>query len=86
MWISNKRLIQYGEKGYGKNYNSPKINGKCLTLMQNMYTNVKSREVANDKSSIFSCKQGVKQGENLSIFLFSIFFERPQCIFDNKAS
>ena len=51
-----------------------KINGKCSTLIQNMYNNIKSRVVANDKSSIlFPCIQGVRQGENLSPFLFSIF-------------
>ena len=39
-----------------------------------MYNNIKSRVVANDKLSIFfPCKQGVRQGENLSPFLFSIF-------------
>ena len=51
-----------------------KINGKCLTLIQNVYNNVKSRVVANDKSPIFfPCIQGVRQGENLSPFLFSKF-------------
>ena len=30
-----------------------KINGQCLTLIQNMYNNIKSRVVANDKSSMF---------------------------------
>ena len=39
-----------------------------------MYNNIKSRVVANDKSSVFfPCIQGVRQGENLSPFLFSIF-------------
>ena len=50
-----------------------KINGKCLTLIKNMYINIKSSIVANNKSSIFfPCIQGVRQGENLSPFLFSI--------------
>ena len=50
------------------------INGKCLILIQNMYKNIKSRVVSNDESSIFfPCTQGVRQGENLSPFLFSIF-------------
>ena len=61
-----------------------KINGKCLTLIQNMYNNIKSRVVANDKSSIFfPCIQGVRQGENLSPFLFSIFLNDLNA---NKAS
>ena len=50
------------------------INGKCLTLLQNMYKNIKSNVTVNNNSSaFFPCQTGVRQGENLSPFLFSIF-------------
>ena len=39
-----------------------------------MYDNIKSCIVSNDqKSDFFACMKGVRQGENLSPFLFSIF-------------
>ena len=39
-----------------------------------MYQNIKSCVSLNDKSSsYFTCKSGVRQGENLSPILFSIF-------------
>ncbi|MES9881290.1 MAG: reverse transcriptase family protein [Sedimenticola sp.] len=50
------------------------INGKCLTLIKNMYNNIKSCVLANgNKSSFFSCNIGVRQGENLSPLLFSLY-------------
>ena len=50
------------------------INGKCFNLIHNMYKNVKSKISTNEGSSnFFSCNVGVRQGENLSPFLFSIF-------------
>ncbi|MCG8110258.1 MAG: reverse transcriptase family protein, partial [Candidatus Thiodiazotropha taylori] len=54
-----------------KRYN---INGKCHNLIQNLYNNIKSRIYTSDgTSAFFPCTQGVRQGENLSPFLFSIF-------------
>ncbi|MEW8547740.1 MAG: reverse transcriptase domain-containing protein, partial [Candidatus Thiodiazotropha sp.] len=51
-----------------------RINGKCLTLLQNMYKNIKSNiTVDNNSSAFFLCQTGVRQGENISPFLFSIF-------------
>ena len=50
------------------------INGKCFRLIQNMYQNIKSRVKCARGTSAFSpCRIGVRQGENLSPFLFSIF-------------
>ena len=50
------------------------INGKCYNVVRSMYRNVKSCVSVNDKSSnFFSCNIGVRQGENLSPLLFSIF-------------
>ena len=50
------------------------INGKCLTIIQNLYKDIKSQIIANGASSAyFLCLNGVRQGENLSPILFSIF-------------
>ena len=44
-----------------------------------MYNNIKSRVTTNAGSSeFFSCNVGVRQGENLSLFLFSIFLNDLQ--------
>ena len=51
-----------------------KIHGKCFNFIQNMYNNIKSQVTTNEGSSnFFNCRVGVRQGENLSPFLFSIF-------------
>ena len=54
-----------------QNYN---INGKCLRVIQNIYKNVKSKVVTQEgATAYFPCLTGVRQGENLSPFLFSTF-------------
>ena len=51
-----------------------KINGKCFQVIYNMYKNVKSKiRTSEGISQPFECFAGVRQGENLSPFLFSIF-------------
>ena len=50
------------------------INGKCFNVIVNMYNGIKARIKANNCfSECFPCKRGVRQGENLSPFLFSLF-------------
>ena len=50
------------------------INGKIFTIIFNMYENAKSCVKQQTlKSGIFACNMGVRQGENLSPLLFSIF-------------
>ena len=50
------------------------INGKCFKLIQNIYGNIKSNVEANgNMSAFFKCLSGLRQGENMSPFLFSIF-------------
>ena len=50
------------------------VNGKCLKLIQNMYQNIKSRvSTAEGNSVFFPCCKGVRQGENLSPILFSLY-------------
>ena len=50
------------------------INGKFFRIIQNMYSNIQSCVSLNGtKSDLFSCNCGVRQGENLSPILFSLF-------------
>ena len=50
------------------------INGKCFKVIYNMYQNIKSCvRYKNENSDFFPCLSGVRQGENLSPFLFAIF-------------
>lgn len=50
------------------------INGKVLTVIQNLYNGAKSCvKYKNELSEYFNCNVGVRQGENLSPLLFSIF-------------
>ena len=49
-------------------------NSKILQVIYNLYHNAKSYGKSNGKmSDYFSCDVGVRQGENLSPLLFSIF-------------
>ena len=55
------------------------INGKCFNFIHNMYSSIKSKVTTNEGSSqFFLCNVGVRQGENLSPFLFCIFFNDLQ--------
>ena len=49
------------------------INGLVFRVIKNMYTNIKSCVSLNKLSDFFISNMGVRQGENLSPFLFSIF-------------
>ena len=50
------------------------VTGNLLNVIKSIYNNIKSRIVANGaKSNYFSCYTGVRQGENLSQLLFSLF-------------
>ena len=50
------------------------INGKCLRIIQNMYSNIKSCILVNNrKTDFFISNIGVRQDENLSSFLFIMF-------------
>ena len=50
------------------------INGKCYKLIKNLYLNIKSCVTVNgERSMLFPCDIGVRQGENLSPLLFSIY-------------
>ena len=50
------------------------ISGKILTIIKNMYSDIKSCVSLNgDCSTFFYCKNGLRQGKNLSPILFSLF-------------
>ena len=50
------------------------INGKIITVIYNLYNQAKSCVKHNNSiSEFFNCNVGVRQGENLSPLLFSIF-------------
>lgn len=61
------------------------INGKCLRIIQNMYSNIKSCVLVNNcKTDFFISNIGVRQGENLSPFLFSIFLNDLEEFFRSR--
>ena len=50
------------------------IDGKCLRIIKNIYKDVKSCISLNGElSNFFMCEKGIRQGENRSPLLFSIF-------------
>ena len=52
------------------------INGKLLTIIRDMYNNVKTCvRNCNSLSDFFECAVGLKQGEVISPLLFSLFIE-----------
>ena len=52
------------------------INGKLLTIIRDMYNNVKTCvRNCNSLSDFFECAFGLKQGEVISPLLFSLFIE-----------
>ena len=51
-----------------------KIRGKCFNIIYNLYQNIKSCVFVNgETSAFFDCTIGVRQGDNLSPFLFSLY-------------
>ena len=61
------------------------INGKMYNVIFNMYTGIKSRIMYNgEMSEYFSCNIGVRQGENMSPFLFSLYLNDLQQFIEEK--
>ena len=61
------------------------ICGKMITLIKNMYDDAKSCVMVNDNiSDLFSVEVGVRQGENLSPVLFSLFLNDMNTFLNDK--
>ena len=58
------------------------IDGKCLRLIKNMYNNIKSCLIVNgEQTEFFSWNVGLRQGEYLSPFLFSVYLNDLESFF-----
>ena len=72
--ISKGHSIQFGVTVYGKKVLESKIRGKCFNVIYNLYQNIKSCiQINGETSAFFDCNLGVRQGDNLSPFLFSLY-------------
>jgi hypothetical protein len=55
-----------------------------LNVIQNIYKDIKSNIIFNNsKSDYFPCDNGIRQGENLSTFLFAIFLNDLEDFLEN---
>lgn len=54
-----------------------------LNVIQNMYKNIKSN-INISKSDYFPCNNGVRQGENMSPFLFAVFLNDLEIFLQTK--
>ena len=63
------------------------ITGNMFRIIEGMYKDIKSRvKVNNDVSEPFQCYLGVRQGESLSPFLFSLFLNDLESNMLNKGA
>ena len=61
------------------------IDGKMYNTIYNMYQGIKSCVVSNgEKSGFFPCNTGLRQGENLSPFLFSLYLNDIESFLGNS--
>ena len=63
------------------------ITGKCYKVIKSMYNNIKSCVSVNGvMSSFFESNIGVRQGENLSPFLFAVFLNDLELFLSNNGN
>ena len=63
------------------------IDGKILTVVKSMYEHIKSCVSFNgENSTFFQCNNGLRQGENLSPILFSLFVNDMEHYLSNNSS
>ena len=61
------------------------IHGKILNVIKNMYAEIKSCILLNGtQSEYFNCEKGVRQGENLSPLLFSLYLNDLEKFLQSK--
>jgi hypothetical protein len=72
-------------KGLWHKLNAENINGKCFKLIFNMYNSIKTNvKTSEGTSQFFNSLRGVRQGENLSPFLFSIYLNDLEIYLRNR--
>ena len=63
------------------------IRGKVFNVIKSMYDCVKTSVFINgEKSNSFECKLGVRQGESLSPFLFSMYINDMEAVLSNDSN
>ena len=64
------------------------ITGKFLNVVQNLYKNIKSCVACENHKmfSFFECTKGVRQGENLSPILFSLYLNDLESFLEQNQS
>ena len=71
-------------KGLWSKLMSINVSGKILNVIKNMYDDIKSCISFNGiQTAFFARKNGVRQGENLSPVLFSIFLNNLETFLSN---
>ena len=97
MYLAQKKKVFCAFVDYAKAFDSiwrvglwhklvqSNISGRVLRVLKNLYSGIKSCVLLNgSRSDFFSCMTGVRQGENLSPFLFSIFVNDMEEFFAQK--
>ena len=75
----------FGELAFWQKLLKEGIHGKILNVIKNMYAEIKSCVLLNGvKSEYFNCEKGVRQGENLSPLLFSLYLNDLENFLESK--
>lgn len=67
-------LILFGGSAFGINCSKTIVKGKLFRSIHNMHNGIKSNvSLKGENTPFFSCNCGVRQGDNLSPVLFSLY-------------